>query len=260
MKGLGWLQDAPDARDHSFGVHVGGTAPSGPLSLLPYRARRLEQDGVSACVAFALTRAIHVCLLAAGHVDAPEPSPLYLYANARFAENAGDDPAKAQPIDDRGSYPRLAMQATRALGFCAERDWPFEPTLRNTRPKLRCYRRAYDQRNLQFYRIDSSGEERINDLRVALSKNYPVIFGMPVDRAFLDHHGSDPIDVIWIEEIVGGHMMCALGHDGAGQVLFDNWWGNDWGFGDGFGHMTDDLFGSALLGDIYAIQAAPVFV
>ena len=253
------MQDPTDLRDYDFRDRlraVGKTSAETP-SLLPYRAGRLEQNGVSACVGFALARALHICLLADGYPSAPVPSPLFLYYNGRAAENAGEDVDAAPPVEDRGSYPRLVMQACRALGFCAAADWPFAHAQRNTRPKLRCYRRAYDQRALEFFRILSSGQDRIDEVKAALSNNWPVIFGMPVDKAFLQHRGSDPIMSLNPAEIVGGHMMTVVAWDGA--VMVDNWWGEDWGYGDGFGRISDDLFGSYVVGDIYVVKAAPLY-
>lgn len=249
--GLGWRPDLPDARDYSFAAnHASAPMPTGEVSLMQYAPTPWDQDGVSACVGFAVARAIHVRLLAAGDSSAPMPSPAFLYYNSRAAEY---DP----PIEDDGTFPRLAMQACRAMGFCRESDWPFDPNRRNDRPELRCYRRAFDQRDLSFYRIDSTGPERIADLRVALSLGYPVIFGMLVDSAFQRHRGDTPISSISEFDIVGGHMMTALGHSDRG-VAICNSWGADWGDG-GNCIMTDELFGGHLLGDVYAVRAALPF-
>lgn len=252
-RGLGWKRDAVDQRDLRFSAHVGGTVPDGPLSLLEYRSRGWDQDGVSACVGFALARALHVSMLASHSEGAPEPSPMFLYYNARAQEFAGQSPA---PVEDGGSYPRLAMTALRNLGLCKESAWPFDPETRNQRPPLRCYRAAYDQKDAVYYRIDSDGPMRVLELRLALSKGYPVIFGLPVDRAFTEHVGPQAIDAI-SGEILGGHMLCALASD-EGEIVFCNSWGPSWGFSDGLGTMTDELFGSAMIGDVYAIEAARV--
>ncbi len=259
MRSTGWLQDPGDLRDYDFRDRLAVVSPpaGASLSLLPFRAGRLEQDGVSACVGFAVARALHICFLANGHTAAPVPSPLYLYYNGRAAESAGADPESAPPLEDRGSYPRLVMQACRALGFCPNGDWPFSYSKRNTRPQMRCYRRAYDQRGFEFFRILSSGSARIEEVKAALAMRYPVIFGMPVDKAFTEHKGADPIDSINVAEIVGGHMMTVVAWDGS--VMFDNWWGADFGFGDGFGRLSEEMFGSALVGDIYAVKAAPLY-
>lgn len=257
MRALGWKRDWNDDRDFKFGEKFGEKAPPGVLSLLEHRLRGWDQRSTSSCVGFALARAIHVSWLVAGHSDAPEPSPAFLYANGRYAEQAGLNPDEATPIDDSGSYPRLVMQAAQRLGVCKVSDWPLDPSNPNRRPSLRAMRNAFDQSNLEYYRIDSSGPQRINDVRVALSKNYPVIFGMVVGDAFMRHDGDEPIDNVG--EPVGGHMMCALAHDDAGVLTFCNSWGPDFGFNDGLGRMTDNLFGSPLLGDVYAVVDVPYY-
>jgi len=257
-RALGWREDVPDPRDFSFRDRVGLPSVGGTetLSLLQYRTRRREQLDENSCVGFALARAIHVCLLAAGHAGAPEPSPAFIYFNGRAGEHAGEDvSAMPAPIDDNGSRPRVVMQAARAHGFCSEADCPYDTSKRNERPKLTSYRRAYDQQALQYYRLDSDGQDRIDDLKTALRSRYPVIFGMDVDQAFLDHRGTGAVRSIG--DVLGRHMMCVLGYDGA--VLVDNWWGDDWGFDDGFGRISDELWGSSRVADIYAVKAAPVY-
>lgn len=255
-RAFGWRQDRDDDRDFRF---ASGDPTSGTVSVLQYRSERWFQGPVSACVGFALARAIHISLLAHGFSTAPRPSPAYLYFNARAEEYAGTTPGL---IEDTGCYPRNAMQAVRADGFCREEDWPYEPLvwsplMRTTRPRHRAYMRAYDQRMLSYYRIDSTGSQRVADYRRALSQKHAVIFGLLVDSAYLDLSTSEPVQQIDLGDVQGAHMQCILEDDGE-AALVDNWWPN-WGFDDGFGRLSHEMLQGPWIGDMFAIQAAPLY-
>lgn len=257
-RSFGWKPDRPDPRDRKVSAARIGYAPPGPVSLLPYRARRWYQDGVSSCVGHSLARNVHVSLLRQGFHDAPEPSPMFIYLNARLQEWAGEDVTKVPPLEDGGCYPRLAMKALQQVGFCKEEDWPFHPSNRTVYPPRKIYKRAYDQRLLEYERIDSTDEERIEDIRASLHNGWPVGIALLVDRPFTEHQGAEPIEEVDITRPVGGHMLSLLAHDGAGNSIVDNWW-TDWGTSTGLGYLSDRLVCSAAVGDIYRVKAARMF-
>ena len=259
-RGCGWIVDRPDGRDRRvqelYGRADTPVLPTGmgaSVSLLQHRQGRMLQGSTESCVGFAFSRAVHVNLLARGVSGAELPAPLFLYYNGRIAEYAGLEPSEIPPLEDRGSRPRLVMQAARSHGYCKATDDPFDASLVNKRPPLRCYRRAVDQADLAFYRVSETGTARVEAVVRALRRGAGVLFGMRVDEAFLAHQGSEPVRGIG-EQTAGRHMMTVLEHR-LGAVTVDNWW-RDWGFDDGLGRIGDELFGSDEVSDVYAIHAA----
>lgn len=262
IRGLGWRDDTP-ANDPPLGAAFGGILrPRLALATpdhRPWRGRRIMQRSASACVAFAIARAIHTSLRLQGHsADTPIPSPAFTYNVGRRQEWAGLPPSKIPPLVDDGTRPRLGMEATRKLGFVPWDALPYDAAKVNDPLPPDVFREAFDQRHLDYFRVYDVREARVEAVKRALYAGFPVIFGMRVDRAFMAHEGSDP--VLWVnnEEVVGGHMMSVLAVDDHG-VLVDNWWDNDWGFDDGFAYLTHDLFGSLYVSDVYAIRAAPLY-
>jgi len=264
-RGLGWRKDAPDTRDRTIGELLEGVkhrprSVISPPDMRGHRGPRLEQGDVNACVSFAGSRVIYMSLHAQGHPDPPMPSPLFGYYAARRAEHAGEDPRKIPPPRDIGCYPRLFFSAIRDVGFVTWEEWPFVSSARNTAPPPEVLVQAYSQKDLAYYRIDTTGAARVQAVADALSHNYPVLFGMPVDLNFCEHVGPDTIAAIDHGAIQGGHAMAVLAVDLVGQrLLIDNWWGTDWGIaGEGTAWIDAGLFGE-VTEDCYAVVAAPMF-
>ena len=92
----------------------------------------------------------------------------------------------------------------------------------------------------------------------------------------MDNHDAR-ITAIDPNRIVGGHMLCVLavlddtlltdyggplglpGDARAGDLLFDNWWGegSEWGTKDGFGVLAGSLFGGHFIDDVTIFQTVP---
>lgn len=256
VRATGWLQDLRDPRDLGMTDLVRAplvsVAPSADLSRA--RGKRLEQGLASACVSFAKARAIQMATELQG---APTLiSCLFDYHIARAQEWAGTRVEDRPPLHDRGSYPRVSMTATRHVGFIPEASMPYDDLAVNNAPGPDHFLEAFPLRSLTYYAIDETGPARIAAVQLALSRGFPIVFGMIVDQAFLDHQGAHPVMGIDLANVAGRHMMTALAVTD-GLVLFDNWWGKDWGFDDGMGLMTNELFHSPMVGDIYAITAVP---
>lgn len=268
-RGLGYRQDEPDERDFPAERLLGvGASTVVPASMARFRVGTLEQRHAGSCVAFALTRAIDMALRAeaerrgaANPTDLPLGAPGFVYFNARQqevvdAKNAG---RPAPPIEDRGSYPRLAMRAVQKLGFCADEAYPYAEALEhiNAPPPAHAYRFAFDQSGLKYYRVSSTGIARVAEVARALAHGKPAIFGMFVDDAFMRNRGDRITSVNQSDPDGGGHMMTVLDVTET-EVVVDNWWGNDWG-DMGIGRLSHELFGSSVVSDVYIIEAAPSY-
>lgn len=249
MDGLGYLPDIPHHKDYSWSRYtLTEDPPPGTVSLRQYRQERWYQGPVGSCVAFSVARAAHIVALASGQTLRERPSPMWIYSVARMQEYAGVHPKKIPPLEDGGSRPRLALDACRALGLVPESVWPYRAEDATKKPTARVQRAAHDKRGLSWYRIDSRGEERIQDIRRALHNNHVPIFGTAIDSAFKAYRGG-VIDSINLLDVTGGHAMAVLEHNSLGIVV-DNWW-RSW-VGDGTATISDRLFGS-LFGDFLVI-------
>lgn len=254
MRGLGWKQDTHDARDFSAQRLAASPRKFTTPCFRAFRKQRLYQGSASSCVAQALTRVIHIRSLMTDKA-APISSPLYTYLVGRRQEYAGANPASIPPLDDSGMFPRLAMQATRAMGIVRWDDAPYDATkvLDDLDPAL-CLS-AYDQRGMEYYRIDGNRSDQVRD---AMLRGFPCLFGMQVDKAFEDWDGSAPIASINGNELLGGHMLAPIEVLPNGDILFDNWW-DSWGIDDGLGILSKGLFESDWVGDVYAVKSVPLF-
>ena len=268
-RGKGWLEDARRPEDQPIGALLATyrtARDAGAASVLRFRKRRMYQGRASACVAFALSRAIHTSLASQLEGETapsaiPEPSPWHIYYNARMIQHAGKDPKTLPPPLDTGSYPRHAIEAVRRLGFAEWSFAPYNAMLVNERPPNCAFREAFDQSGLNWYVLDEhTGVSRSQIVAECLRAKpaIPVVFGMPVDQPLEDWKGPSPISSIDLSLKTGNHMLAVEEVRPNGEILFDNWW-EDWGIEDGFGLMTPELFGSSLIRNVYAILPVPTY-
>lgn len=272
--GLGYKQDPEDPRDYPAEQLLGAPVAATPeqASVREWRHGYLAQGVVGSCVAHALARGIDINirfnLAKNGYTDVepPKPSRRFMYFNARQAENVdlknAGRPVRA--VEDVGSYPRLAMRAVQKLGFPAESFFEYSdaPTAINQAPPPNAFKHAFDQKDFRYYRIASVGMQRIADVSRALKRGSGVIFGMFVDSEFMRNKGQRITGINLNDPNGGGHMMTVLAveqnSDGTWDVIIDNWWTDQWG-NRGIGRIAAELFGSAIITDVYVIEAAPYY-
>lgn len=262
IRKLGWKLDYPDDRDYQ--LPMGLAAPVAKLqaaSHIHVRGPVLEQVGQS-CVGCALARAWYMSLrLQGGQAgDTPMASPPWGYSIALAQEYAGHSAAPKANLD-RGCYPRLAMQAIRAMGMATsdQLGWGLvdEPRRRVYTPTPIVQMQAYDQRGFEYFRLTGTGDDRVQQVSAALRAGLPVVFGVYVDSDYCNHVGTKPIRTVNSGAILGGHMQAVLEVEPTGIVLVDNWWGPSWGY-HGVGYLAPELFGSVdMISDVYAIKAQP---
>jgi hypothetical protein len=269
VRSFGYKEDPPDDRDFPVEELLGAAARPDvviPASLVKHVVGVLDQRSANACVGFALARSIHIALRVEaerrGHdpSEIPLPSPAFLYANARIREyvEAKASGRAARPIEDSGSYPRLAMKALRALGFCPEGAYPYSVALQhiNAPPPPTSFRHAFDMSGTTFYRISEAGIPRVAAISRALAQGHPVMLGLQVDEAFTRNRG-ERVESIDSGALVGGHAMAVVAVD-VNDVTVANSWGAS--FGDmGLGRIANAVIGSPLASDVYALSVVPPF-
>lgn len=250
---FGWLPDDKDVRDISFagGRYLGTTtAPPHAASLSEHVSEVLDQGQIQSCVANSVAQAVRVC-----HSDAGIPHPeltsrLFLYWNARHYADVADV--------DQGSRIRDAIRSLSKLGYCREAYWPYAEAKWAERPSWRAYQAASDQRiHVAYYRIDSSGDAKVNDVKLAISSGHPVVFGSPVTQAFVEGDTSE-LDSPSFDHVVGNHAMLLTEYNGD-WFGGPNSWGQGWANENGWFAMSANHLKWEAVIDIWAITAAPAY-
>jgi hypothetical protein len=157
------------------------------------------------------------------------------------------------------------FKAAMFYGVGREVDWPFDPhnyvNLREFRkhkvnkdPTWSAYRKAFDQKWLKgYYRISSTGEQRIQEMKQALYERAVICFGMDIGQAFEDYSGgvlNDP------GPRTGGHAMFLYGYYRNEFWRGQNSWGTSWGIQGRF-KLAQHLAHS--IRDIWVVQSAPEY-
>lgn len=239
-RGTGCWMNLPDGRDWDFAKL---SLPSAKLptshSLAGLVTNVCDQRSTNSCVANAIAGGVDVLESAAGLASVPV-SRLFIYYNARRLHGA-------QRFDS-GTYIRLAIKGLVKLGVPDEQYWKFSvnPLRINRRPGWQPSMMAHPRRGGEYYSIFSEGKARTTAIKAAIVAGYPVVFGTPVSRQFMNNQGpriiDRPTDVVG-ESIVGRHAMLIVGyeHDDFYGTVFEvlNSWGTDWKDG-GFCKLSED--------------------
>lgn len=253
-RGMGWIQDTPDARDRTAHALLGALRNLPPEATLEMFVRRIRnQHEMSCCVGMAIAMAIDIRLKRMGYTT-PEPAPLPIYASARELGLADEN----DPLIDEGSSPRLAMKGVRELGVMAEADFPLDASNVNEKLMWGHRQKASQFRITAWYRITSEGMSRVADICNAIAQGYPVVFAAQIDQPFTVHTGRENVSVYNPALHRGGHYMCIVGYKTVnGRVIFRiaNSWGEAWG-DFGYYYAEDTWIAADTINDVYVIQVA----
>lgn len=235
--GLG-LEDVPD---RYFFEQVGASNTAVHEALLP-----LDQGDTSACVGFATTTAVRL-VAALGSSPLPPLSPLSVYATARILDD--------NDMSDHGTRPRAALKAVQKYGVVSEDRWPFDPDMVTTPVPLDVIQAGVQARIDKYYRIMSTGEARLQELRRAIASGYVPVFGMDIDDAY-DYLGND--DYVPGGAVRGSHYQCLIGYS-ARKFRVLNSWGSGWAQ-NGMGWLPNTWMVSDSIRDVYVFKLAPAAV
>jgi hypothetical protein len=167
---------------------------------------------------FAIAQAVHVWLKSGKNVD-EWISTLFGYWNTLKLQGS---------IVDAGCQPRIALQVLTQAGFCGNALWPFIESMVLQQPAPDAYTAANDNKatSSSFYVIDSSGDQKIADIKTAIAAGYPVIYGSPVDAMYEGYNGG--IMAVPNGTPVGSHQRCLVAYT-SDYVVEANSWGTGWG-------------------------------
>lgn len=244
-----WLEDPEPASAHSaFEDHrkkfllVEGSSTA--IDLRRYDSPVEDQRWLNSCVGNAVIGMLESLRISAGleHVDL---SRLFIYYNARNEHGK-------QTIDS-GTYIRSAMQSLQKFGVCREETWEYNTNKVFVRPSWMAYREAYTNKITDFYRIRSTGEERLDMIEEAIKARHPVVFGMRIDKAFSENTTGQPI-ISYDSKWAGRHAMLIVGFNRTTRTLIiKNSWGVQWGE-KGYCYLQYDALNIAGAGDFWVMH------
>jgi C1A family cysteine protease len=267
-KGLGWMPDYPDFRDHTVKEQKVSTRRKlvGDERSLKQMLEELNVEDASELPSSADLRewcspvenqgAIGSCTAHAGvgvveyferrafgkYLDA---SRLFLYKVTRNL---------MQRTGDTGSFLRTTMQAMVLFGVPPEDYYPYRVDEFDEEPPAFTYAFAQNYQALDYYRLDRPGispPDLLTEVKRHLASGLPSMFGFSVYRSIDQANQSEgkipfPVEQ---ERIVGGHAVVAVGYkddvvikniDGgpetSGALLIRNSWGPKWG-DEGYGWL-----------------------
>jgi hypothetical protein len=269
-RALGWKRDRHDAEldagdvRHAFQSvrHRMTSAPSS-FSLRDRVVEILDQGDAGTCVAhggFSAIRAAHVAHYLSMGLGLSEAkrrtvlgSRLWGYWFARVPEHATKE--------DAGCEIRDFYAGVHKLGFPAESHWPYSDSTAKGAPMFKmppkeAFTAAYDQIG-SYHRISSTGDAKIEDVRLAIANGHLVTAGWDVSEEFCnDDPGGSLVDVARPgDAIAGGHCMDLVGYE-PDEVLLVQSWGEDWG-DHGFFRGTYKWIEQAE--DLWIVESVPVY-
>lgn len=124
---------------------------------------------------------------------------------------------------DTGAYMRDGCKALYKWGASLELFWPYVVSKFREKPGWMSYFAGRWTRIKGYYRCFNN-----NDIKLALSKGMPVVFGMQVYSNYFSYRGN-----VYKNKggsYAGGHAQVLVGYDDAKNAfLVRNSWGKNWG-------------------------------
>jgi C1A family cysteine protease len=225
------------------------TMASGDIDLSPY-CIAMDQYQLSSCVGNATCESLEILEnIATG--NATILSRLFTYAMARTEEGTLNV--------DGGTHVRTAFDTLSRFGVCTEDIWPYDMNQVDVSPSILAQQQAVGHKLTGYYRITTTGDQRLADIQTALYNKHPVVIGTDVGDDFenLPQGSLGPLGPPSIGTIRGGHALVVVGYIG-GNYLIKNSWGTGWGK-DGFCLFTPDYLTWIDTSDLWVPTIAPVF-
>ncbi len=231
---------------------------AGSVDLRPFSSPRHNQGNTSSCVAQAVVKALenlerqHICQQKGiapselGPADHENLSVLALYYLCREMMGPGE------VLKDQGTRPSIACDRLQKIGVCTEKEWPYDEKKVTQAPTFLSMQDAYDHRVDAYYRIDETGNNRVQSVLDALRANHPVVYGTIITQQWLDYRGG-VLDLSKPRVANGGHATHLVGWDDSKKVfLGENSWGPGWGE-DGFYLLDPEVIADSKSFDFWVI-------
>jgi hypothetical protein len=246
IRGRGHRPDVWDPRAKPIGELLGariGSAPASSDGIRLWSGDAQNQGQDECCVGEALEGGIYA-LQGVERLPQVHPSSLAIWYAARALDGTTSM--------NVGCRPGAALLQLQRLGYVSAEAWPRERgAFADPWPGIG--QAAIDQHALQWYAVDSDGEQRCEEIRAALEARHPVCLALQVDRSF-DDLGS----ALWSGlrgTADGGHYLLQTHYDADG-IYTRNSWGRGWGV-DGYGHVAWSVIASGICSDVRVLTYAP---
>jgi C1A family cysteine protease len=167
-------------------------------------------------------------------------SRLFTYGMARTIEGTLDM--------DCGSHVRTCFETLSLMGVCTETIWPYDLSQVCVSPSILAQQQAVGHKVNGYYRITSTGPQRLIDVQTALYNKLPIVIGTDVGEDF-EQATTTTGPLGPPASSLGGHALVIVGFVG-GNYVIKNSWGTAWG-NNGFctftpayvtDEATDDLW------------------
>lgn len=264
VRSLGWKKDRPKAPgetpDRLARAKLSADPPPPAASCLPLISDILDQGHLGSCTANAVAQAIRAAMNRLGVFEPALASRLFLYFLARAYDH--------DTANDDGTFIRNVLQAAVKWGFPPESVWPYsddasEGAPFRKMPGISVFMEAIDQSKkmgaAEYYRIDSQGQDRIDDVKRAIAAGHCVVFGTDVSDDFCSNQlGAGPIPPPIGKSIAGGHALTIAGYDAAGVDIVNSW-GTGWG-ASGLCRFSWDYITWDHTDDLWIVSIVPVWM
>lgn len=196
----------------------------------------MNQLRLNSCTGNGTAESVEILNSIAGY----QPVPLsreFIYALARNEEPDPSNPGHTMLEKDQGAHIRDCFDVLSRYGVCDEYLWPYDETKVNTSPSLMAQRQALGHKIHSYYRIDATGDDRLDQIVSALRANHPVVFGTNIEQSFEALASNTPVGPPQ-GPTVGGHCMVVVGFIN-NFFLIKNSWGPGWA-ANGFCYFQPD--------------------
>ena len=233
----GFRAEPDDPRHWGFEDRLRGRMTqtfTGDIDLRPFTSSRHNQRHTGSCVAQATCKALEIKrIMDKGHDAHIDLSRMAVYW---FARNLMLP--KETHLDD-GTYISLAFDAMRRYGVPPEADCPWDTRSIFIPPSWGAMRKAYVSKITSFYKIRSTGQDRVDMVLEALQAGNPVVFGTNVDGTWQRYREGEVLRPVSDSNKTGRHATVLVGFQ-EGKFIGENSWGSNWG-SDGFYLMDPDV-------------------
>jgi len=262
LQSFGWLRDYPSVRDYTVSsdtvnekqkargqapikAMLGKVKAATPAARFPATVDLRawcppveDQGSIGSCTANAGVGLVEYFERRAfgKHIDA---SRLFLYKATRNLLHW---------TGDTGAFLRSTMEALALFGVPPEEYWLYDVAKYDDEPPAFCYSFAQNYQAISYYRLDPSGTspaDLLKRIKTNLSRGLPSMFGFTVFQSYgqaAGNGGKFPFPT-FVEKVVGGHAVDAVGYDDkmrikntnpggketTGALLVRNSWGTGWG-------------------------------
>lgn len=242
----GWRPDIPDARDYRKPLVANASALPPRVDLRSLMPPVYDQGAAGSCVGNAVAAAVQFTRRRANAAPDFTPSRLYIYYNARLLEGATGF--------DGGAQIRDGVKGVVRYGAPPEDAWVYDTDRVLATPPQDAYDLGKLDLLLGYQRVNQS----IDDLRHALARSEPFIFGFSVYESFEGPQvaGTGQLELPAAgEALVGGHAVLGVGYDDVSRVfIVRNSWSDAWGIQGYFTMPYAYLNDSDLASDFWVLE------